>query len=153
MPSIDQIADFALFKHLCANDIEKILSCGKEASFLADDIILNESYLNYDLYVLLKGRAQVEIVAFDLYEGAQRNRTLATLKPGDIFGEIAFLEKKRPIARIIAKTGIHVYQLNGEALNKLFETDGHIGYQVLRNMATILAWRLTEINFMVRDSA
>ena len=80
------------------------------------------------------------------------SQRLTTLREGDIFGEISFLEGKRRSAGAVAVDNISTLRIDGEKLYGLFDKNPRLGYVVMRNIGCILAQRLCDINFRWRDN-
>lgn len=146
-----QLSNCPVFSGLSDDELQEILSCCREEVFKNEDIIQEDSTATSDLYVLLEGRVSVEFEMLPLEMDEQDRAQLAILRPGDIFGEIAFLKGKRRSANVKAIDETRVLQIDGKRLNEIFEKSPHIGYAFMRNMALILAQRVENINFMWRD--
>ena len=146
-----QLSNFPVFSGLGDDALQEILSCCREEVFKNEDIIQEDSTATSVLYVLLEGRVSVEFERYPPDMVDQDRAQLAILRPGDIFGEIAFLKGKRRSANVKAIDETRVLQIDGEKLNEIFQKSPQIGYTVMRNMALILAQRIENINFMWRD--
>ena len=68
----------------------------KRADYLPDDIIIRQGAFGEELYVLLEGEAKVG------RSGPTGFTSLATLKPGSVFGEMALFGEGERSADIIA---------------------------------------------------
>ncbi|MFH1673275.1 MAG: cyclic nucleotide-binding domain-containing protein [Pseudomonadota bacterium] len=148
------ITGFKVFEGLSEKGLDSILSIGREAAFNPDEVILEESKLGSQLYAIVQGRVSVELKTGQMHEKAEdEGKQLATLRPGDVFGEIAFLAEKRRSAHVVAIDEVLLLELDGEKLYDLFDRDNRTGYLVMRNIATILAQRLVDFNFRWRDKS
>jgi CRP-like cAMP-binding protein len=151
MMDTKQLSDCPVFGGLSDDELQEILSFCREEVFKNEDIIQEDSTATSDLYVLVEGRVSIEFEMWPPDMDAQDRAQLAILRPGDVFGEIAFLKGKRRSANVKAIDETRVLQIDGQRLNDLFQKSPHIGYTVMRNMALILAQRIENINFMWRD--
>lgn len=77
-----------------------------------DSVIIEQGDLDFSTYILLKG----EVV---LTNKENPGLTIATLKPGAVFGEVSFLKRKPRPTNVIAKGKASILRLNGELFNKL----------------------------------
>lgn len=69
-----------------------VMACGREASFDSGEVVIKESRVNSDLYLLPGGRASVEIEGTGF--GGRRREQQVILRKGALFGEITFLKGK-----------------------------------------------------------
>jgi CRP-like cAMP-binding protein len=148
----EHIQKFKLFEGIGQEALDHILSLGQEMTYDDKAVILEESSLSNDLFVILDGRVNVAIDAFDPENGQRKKALLTTLRHGEAFGEIAFLEGKRRSAYITAIDKARILRIEGKKLYPFFKNDFETGYRFMRNLALILAQRLEDINFMWRDN-
>jgi len=141
-----------IFKGLKSEALDRILAHSLEIKAAANEVILEESCRSADLFVILDGRVKIEIDAVDPESGRRRKMHLTTLRIGEAFGEIAFLQGERRSAHVRAIDNVQLLKINGEKLNTLLQNDYQTGYQLMRNLALVLAQRLEDINFMWRDN-
>jgi len=151
MMDTKQLSTYPVFSGLNDDELQEILSCCQEEIFKNEDIIQEDSTATSTLYVLLEGRVSVEFEMWSPEMNEENRAQLAMLRPGDVFGEIAFLKGKRRSANVKAIDETRVLQIDGEKLNEIFQKSPQIGYTVMRNMALILAERIENINFMWRN--
>jgi CRP-like cAMP-binding protein len=145
----EEIEAFDIFYGLQPDAIDLILSCSSVKSYNADDVIIEASSLNTDLYILMEGRVSVEIEV-SLGEDYKREQ-IVLLRKGDVFGEVAFLEGKRRSAYVVALDDIRALKMDGQELYEIFDQHSRIGYRFMENLAIILAQRLIDTNFMWRN--
>ncbi len=148
----DSIAWLNLFRGLNKQELEEVLACGDEEGFLSGKLLLEESAISVDLFVILDGKVSVEMAATKPDTDDPMRTRLATLTEGDVFGEVGFVEEKRRSATVIATTDGRVLRLNGDRLHGLFERSAHTGYTLMRNIATLLAHRLVDCNVRLRHA-
>lgn len=87
--------------------------------------------------ILAEGRVEVFVrTAFGL------KRVVATIQPGSIFGEIAFLDGGRRTATVRAVTAGAMIRITHENLNRLQVTDPELAQRILLDLGRICAARL-----------
>jgi CRP/FNR family transcriptional regulator len=145
----EDLAGFQIFDGLSSKELEAVLACGFECSYPREDVIIQESAFSTDLFVILSGRVSVEVDA--RYFDQSRRRQIVLLRPGDIFGEIGFLEGKRRSAHVIATDSVRLVRFDADKLSRLFSRDSRTGYVFMKNLGLILARRLLDANFRWRD--
>lgn len=151
MIDIIDVASIAVFEGLSEDEVEDVVRCGEVELFDSGEVVIQESKVSSDLYLLLKGRASVEI-EIEAYNQRRRER-LVILREGDAFGEIAFLNGKRRSAFVVAYDSIQVLRLDSDKMYALFELQSRIGYVMMMNLAGVLAQRLRDTNFRWRREA
>ena len=145
------LCKFKLFDGISPDDIDLILSAGREEKYDNEKIILEDTPQENDLFVVLEGSVSVEIESSSPREGSKQIQ-LTTLRVGGVFGEVAFLETSHRSASVRAVGKTDVLRVNGKKLYEVFERNNHIAYIMMKNLAGILAQRLIETNFKLRDS-
>ena len=128
------IREVELFKQLGRDDLSMLLRQAAKASFAAGEVVYEEGSEGQCMYVVVQGR-------FEVYRHANGSRMhLADVLPGEHFGEIALLGNGVRSASVVAVAESVALRLQRQAL---FERP-QIAAQLLRNMAKMLASRLTD---------
>ena len=149
MITTQAISGYSLFSGLNENELEKLITLITMIRFDAGSLILRESTLSSDLYILRSGRISIELDVSS-YNTSGREQ-IVILRPGDIFGEIAFLENKRRSAHVIALDPVEAIHIDGTKLKELFITNYKIGFMIMQNIALTLTHRLIDTNFKWRN--
>jgi len=150
----DRIRDFMIFRDFTPEDLESILQFASEIDYEAGDVILEKSISEsrYDLFVVLKGFVKVEIDLIQSETPKKLSKKLAILKHGAVLGEIGMLRGIGRSARVLAYSDVTVLKIDQNKLIGHLEANHRLGYIFMRNLATILADRLLDINFRWRDA-
>jgi len=146
---LDKLRRFEIFQGLMTREMKSILEVSTFLSFVGGDSILNQSDLSMDLFIVISGRLSVNMGYSSSKE--KRHQKIAELKSGDIFGEISFLEGKRRSASISAIEPGQVLKMDGLKLHEIFEINQHMGYVMMQNIALVLARRLVDNNYQLRN--
>lgn len=106
-------------------------------NFKAGDIIFNEGDIGQHLFLILNG----DIEIYKYMEG--RNIVLATIKKGDVFGEMAILgdEKRTASAKVVSETA-QLMQVTKEYFIEQIKKNPTFVFNILRNLSK----RLENIN-------
>jgi CRP-like cAMP-binding protein len=83
---LELLAGVPAFSHLPVPVLEELASCLTEERFSSSDTVVAEGNTNDQLYLIVEGRAEASTI------GPSGVVPLATLGPGELFGEIALLE-------------------------------------------------------------
>ena len=115
----------------------RLLKTGTVLQCEAGDRIVSQGEPRQDLFVVMEGFAEVS------REERGQRLGLAVLKPGDVFGEMGFLGRSQRSADVVAATDMRVLVLTQVFLNKALRTQPEAMALVLRNLALVLAERLS----------
>ncbi len=130
-----------LFAGIPMLQLEKLLKCADKISIPKDAWFFNEGDVGNSFYILLIGHVAVE----QSKNGQWIN--LATLHPGDSFGEMALIDAKRRSARVRANTECTALFFNIERLS----VSSEITSALYHNIAKVLVTRLRDSNNVVLD--
>lgn len=99
----------------------------------AGDQVLKKGGVARNMFVVLEGTLEVR----------NGGNPVAVLRPGDVFGEMAFLLERPRSSDVYAVTdGARVLSLSESNLRDLIETDAPIAAQLLLNISKMLCMRL-----------
>lgn len=122
-------------EYLTQNDWVLIIDRAKRAVFKRDEVLIHAGKQNQTVYLLVKGKAKVEGTGKVL---------IAQIEPGEICGEMAFLENGVASASVTAAGELEVCAIGWSALHDLFELYPHLGSRFYRSLAVNLSRRLRE---------
>lgn len=95
---------------------------------LADgEVLVREGTSDSHLYALVKGSLAVARGA-----GSAEEVTLFMFKPGDLVGELSFLDDNVHYASVVARGPSQVFALERSQLESLLDSEPHIVYRVMR---------------------
>ena len=122
--------------YLTPNDWTLIVDKAARVQFKVGDPIVQQGKRTHGLYLLLKGSASVQI---------QTRGTVLGVGPGEVCGEISYLDELPATANVIAKEAVEAYYLDQGTLQSVFELFPHLGSRFYRSLACILSRRLREL--------
>ncbi|HEY6270750.1 MAG TPA: cyclic nucleotide-binding domain-containing protein [Terriglobales bacterium] len=120
-------------KYLTENDVALLRSIASRRTFKPREIIIAVNSQPNALYILTAGSASVELV---------RGKSIAKLSPGDICGEMAFLENKIASATVVAETDAEVEVLELPDVDRIFALYPHLQARFYKSLALLLSQRL-----------
>jgi CRP/FNR family transcriptional regulator, cyclic AMP receptor protein len=143
MPKATQQQDVSMLStaklglvYLTANDWTLIADKASRMQFKAADLIVQRGRRTHGVYLLLKGSATVQISS---------SRKAPNLHPGEVCGEISFLDELPAAANVVANEPVEAYYLDRATLQAMFELFPHLGSRFYRSLASILSRRLREL--------
>ena len=122
--------------YLTANDWALISDKATRMQFKAGEQFVHRGRRTHGIYLLVKGTASVQI--------AGHSKAWA-IGPGDVCGEISFLDELPATADVVADELVWAYYLDRPTLESLFELFPHLGSRFYRSLASILSRRLREM--------
>jgi CRP-like cAMP-binding protein len=125
---------------LTANDWALIADKGVRMQFKAGDLVVQQGYRTHGIYLLLKGKATVQIP-----RGTVVSAVSPSIGPGEVCGEISFLDELPATASVVAKEPVEAYYLDRSTLQSMFELFPHLGSRFYRSLASSLSRRLREL--------
>ena len=121
--------------YLTANDWALIADKATRLTFKPGDSIVAKGRLTHGVYLMLKGTAGVQIPPF----------TSPSIGPGEICGELSFLDELPASADVVAHEAVEAYYLDRPILQSLFELFPHLASRFYRSLATNMSRRLRDL--------
>jgi len=131
-----------LLARLSLEQILKFAHVGQLELFKPGEDIVVEGTLGDSLYLILSGAATV-------HSGGVETRPLATLAPGEFFGEMSLVEPAVRSATVRAHQLCEVFRLPHFALANLLDDDPGALHLVLVTIIRVLSKRLRDSNSLV----
>ena len=103
-----------LFANLDDHDLQVIATFANETSVSEGDVLVREGDFSYELMAIEEGQAEVR----------RGDTVVATLGPGDFFGEMGVLKNELRTATIVASTGMRLITLTTWELKRMRNMPG-----------------------------
>lgn len=114
-----------LFEGLSRRQLIQVARLTDDLDVPAGTVLCREGSRGEEFFVIIDGEAAVT-------RGGAR---VATVGPGEFFGEIAVLEPVLRTATVTAATPLRFFLVSGHAFSSLLDTDPEIERRVLRTLA------------------
>jgi CRP-like cAMP-binding protein len=121
-------------EYLTPNDWALIVDRARRTPFHKGDVLIQQGKQTKTVYVLVRGRAKVD----------SSKAVIAHIGPGQVCGEMAFLENGAASATVTAEDDGEACAIEWKALSDLFELFPHLGSRFYRSLAVNLSRRLRE---------
>jgi len=122
-------------EHLTRNDWVLIIDRAKQLIFKKGETLIWQGKQTKMVYLLVKGRAKVK---------ADFETRMAEIGPGEICGEMSFLDHGHASASVIAEEDVEVHAVEWSTLEDLFEMFPHLASRFYQSLAVNLSRRVRE---------
>jgi CRP-like cAMP-binding protein len=119
--------------YLTPNDWSLLTDKARIVVLTKGERLLQRGQQTRQVYLLIEGIARVE---------KSPGTEIARIGPGEICGEMAFLERSSASASVIADEEVRAYVLDWPVMEELFELYPHLGSRFYRSLAVSLSRRL-----------
>ena len=138
------LARVPLFKRLEPHELENLAEEVDQVNFKAGETIFSEHDRGDSLYVVETGSVRIWVFDEDVKEV-----TLAELKPGDIFGELAVLDRGERSSSATAIVDTHLHRLSSDDFQKFLMQHPDASIDVICEIAA----RMRQTNLLVSQRA
>jgi len=140
----DSLSRIPLFKRLTPEELEQLAQEVDQVQFDADETIFNEQDKGDALYVVESGSVRIWVLDEDV-----KPVTLAELKPGEFFGELAVLDRgpRSTNATAIEETALH--RLSSDDFQKFLMEHPDVAIDVICEIGA----RMRQTNVLVSKRA
>lgn len=133
-----------LFASLSLDQIEHLTSRARSHRYRRNQIIFNEGDPGTAFYMIVKGRVKMSHSSPD-----GKERTLALLSPGDVFGEMALLDEQARSADAVVVEDAELLVVPRKEFLSFIMTQPPVAMSLL----VVLSQRLRHTNVLVHDAA
>jgi CRP/FNR family transcriptional regulator, cyclic AMP receptor protein len=141
-----------IFYELTTTQLELIASVCEERHYQTGDLIFAENTVGDELYVIANGEVDIEVDPAMIGGQGKPASTIATLRRGQSFGEVALVDEgRRSAAARAVQHDTHLVVIPREKLMLLCDTYHQLGYRLMRNLAADLAMKIRNTDLQVRE--
>ena len=138
------LARIPLFKRLEPHELEHLAEEVDQINYRAGEVIFNEHDRGDALYILEEGSVRIWV-----YDEDVKEVTLAELKPGDFFGELAVLDRGARSSSATALTHTHLHRLSSDDFQQFLMDHPDAAIDVICEIAQ----RMRQTNLLVTQRA
>ena len=125
---LDQLGRMWLFSACSKRDLQVIGRASDEVDVPAGKVLTEEGRQGHEFYLILDGQAAVR----------RNGKKVATLGPGQYFGELSLLDKGPRSATVVADTDMRLLVLGQREFNGTLDEVPGLAHKLLRTMASRL---------------
>ncbi len=144
-----------IFYKLTTAQLDLIANYCIEQTYHAGDPIFEEGKNGGELYVIAQGAVDIRLdpsLTSNQPDAPHEPLTIATLRRGQSFGEVALVDDgMRSASARAAQNNTRLLILPKNKLLEICEADPRLGYRLMRNLAADLAFKIRNADLLLRD--
>lgn len=148
--TLDTLRGSDLFAGIPDQELRKFTEYLDEEVYAAGEAIISEGEMGDRLYIIVAGTAMVEKKV--LSKDGISFECIATLKPGETFGEMELVDKQPRSATVRARDSISVLSLPSVSIHQATGEDLRAFSIILLNLAREISLRLRETDSWLAGS-
>lgn len=153
---INTLRQADIFYDLTDPQLEMIAAICSEVTLKEGGIVFEENSTGDELYVIADGAVDIllnpALTQSTATEQPVQPLTIATLRRGQTFGEVALVDKGlRSASAHCASKKARLLTIASDRLNKLCDNYPDLGYRLMRNIAADLAFKIRGTDLMIRE--
>ena len=125
---LGHLSNVRLFSTLTKRELATVGKASDEIAATAGQVLVKEGATGHEFFLILDGTAAVK----------RNGRKIATLGPGQYFGELALLDRAPRNATVVAETPMQLLVLAQREFNDVLDTVPSLAHKLLRSMAARL---------------
>jgi CRP-like cAMP-binding protein len=144
-----------IFYDLSPTQLELVAAICQERRCSMGDVIFEENTTSDELYIIVQGEVDIQVdptLVGDVNAKSTGPVTIATLRRGQSFGEIALVDQglRSATARTAANNTM-LLVIPRDKLITLCDTYPQLGYRLMRNLAADLALKIRSTDLLIRE--
>jgi len=125
---LTHLSNVRLFSALSNRELVRIGRLAEEVKVPAGKVVVQEGASGHEFFLILEGQATVR----------RNGRKVATLGPGEYFGELALLDRSPRNATVESDTAMTLIVLGQREFSGLLDEIPGLAHKILRSMAARL---------------
>jgi len=137
-----------IFYQFTPTQLELVANLCEDVVFSKGEIIFEENSSSKELYVIADGEVKILINS----GAGKKGTTVATLRRGQSFGEVALVDEGlRSASARAAEKDTRLVVIQRDRLLMLCETYPQLGYRLMYNFSADLAMKIRNTDLRIRD--
>ena len=145
---LETLAQCEVFAGLSDQELSKFAALGSIQTFPKGSLIIEENTEGHELFVVLEGQVGIEV---DRPQEVDATFRLRLLGRSACVGEIALLDESFRTASVRSNSQVSVLAIPHSSVLDLCRAEPSLGLTFMSNLGQILAVRLKEANYQLRN--
>lgn len=139
-----------IFYQFTPTQLELVANLCQEVIFNANEIIFHENSGSKELYVIAQGEVDILINRGAAGDSDKQETTVALLRRGQSFGEVALVDEGlRSASACAVQNDTRLIVIQRDKLIMLCETYPQLGYRLMYNLAADLAMKIRNTDMRI----
>jgi CRP-like cAMP-binding protein len=155
MSFINILKQADIFYELTPTQLELVASLCQERRLNTGDLVFEENTPSDELYIIAQGEIEIQVdptLVGDNTTPPMGPVTIATLRRGQSFGEVALVDQGlRSATAKCAQHGTQLLVIPRDKLMMLCDTYPQLGYRLMRNLAADLSLKIRNTDMRIRE--
>jgi CRP/FNR family cyclic AMP-dependent transcriptional regulator len=153
MQRINILRGVDIFQDLSESQLERVAQICEERVCQMGAVIFEENTASDELYIIADGMVDIRVDPSILGVPSQAGpTTIATLRRGQIFGEVALVDQGlRSASARCAVNNTKLLVIKRDDLIAICGQDFQMGYVLMRNIAADLSFKIRSTDLIVRE--
>lgn len=139
---VDMLANIPMFRYLKYNELLKLFARMTHIALPAGSELIEEGSQGDEMYVIVSGEVKVH----------SKEKTIATLKEGDHFGEMSLIDKAPRSASITTLNPSTLLRINRKDFFSMIRKESETAKKILWNFLQVLSFRLRQTNLELKGA-
>lgn len=143
-----------IFFQFTPTQLELVGNLCQEATYQQGDLIFKENSGSKELYVIVQGEVDIFVdpSLVGSVDTTSENKTIATLRRGQSFGEVALVDEGlRSASACASQNDTRLLIIPRDKLIMLCDTYPQLGYRLMHNLAADLAMKIRNTDLRIRE--
>jgi CRP/FNR family transcriptional regulator, cyclic AMP receptor protein len=152
MPITSVLKQADIFYELTNTQLELVASICEEKAYPIGGLIFGENTPGDELYVIADGEVDIQVDPVLIGKSSELGpQTIATLRRGQSFGEVALVDQGLRSAAARAQHNTQLLVIPRGKLMLLCDTYPQLGYRLMRNLAADLSMKIRNTDLQIRE--
>ncbi|HVU11311.1 MAG TPA: cyclic nucleotide-binding domain-containing protein [Phototrophicaceae bacterium] len=153
MSVVSTLRQADIFYEFTLTQLELIASICTEHTYDVGSVIFEENTNGSELYVIVDGEVEIQVDPSLVGKpGIGQPETIAKLRRGQSFGEVALVDQGLRSARAVSSNPeTRLLVIQRDKLMLLCDSYPQLGYRLMRNLAADLAMKIRNTDLKVRE--
>ncbi len=154
MPNIiNHLKQSDIFYQFTQSQLELVANLCQEKTYDAGQVVFEENSNSKELFIVVQGKVEVLVnPGLVKKNGTAPSVTVATLRRGQCFGEVALVDEGLRSASIrAAQPDTRLLVIPRDKLIMLCETYPQLGYRLMYNLAADLSMKIRTTDLRIRE--
>jgi CRP-like cAMP-binding protein len=143
-----------IFYQFTPTQLELVANLCQEVTFQKDEVIFRENSGSKELYIIVQGEVDIRIdpSLISSTDTGVADKTIATLRRGQNFGEVALVDEGlRSASASASQNDTRLLIIPRDKLIMLCDTYPQLGYRLMYNLAADLAMKIRNTDLRIRE--